>query len=96
MIQDRFRGGQNIHLLFNADIVDFLFKTNGGDIEGLSCYFCSLESFSCPWVNCGAVVHKVFFRDGCFLVLFKDREGRVGPTFHLLVYDVYQENEDAG
>ena len=31
-----------------------------------------------------------------FLVLFKDREGRVGPTFHFLVYDVYQENEDAG
>ena len=39
MIQDRSLGGQNIYLVFNSDIVDFLFKTNGGGTEGLFCYF---------------------------------------------------------
>ena len=30
---------QNISLLFNSDIVDFLFKTNEGEIEGLILLF---------------------------------------------------------
>ena len=29
VVQDRFPGGKNMHLLFNFDIVNLLLKTNG-------------------------------------------------------------------
>ena len=39
MIQDHYLGGQNILLLFNSDILTFLFKTDGAETEGLIILF---------------------------------------------------------
>ena len=42
VVQDRFPGGKNMHLLFNFDIVNLLLKTNGeggGGAEGLILFF---------------------------------------------------------
>ena len=32
---DRFPGGQEVYLVFNSDIVNYLLKTTGGETEGL-------------------------------------------------------------
>ena len=45
----------------------------------------------------GIVEQKVLVSESLvFLDLFKDGGHRVGPIFHLLVFDVYQRNEEAG
>ena len=36
VVQDRFPGGKNMHLLFNFDIVNLLLKTNGEEGGGRS------------------------------------------------------------
>ena len=56
-IQDIFPGRQNIYLLFNSDIVDFLFKTSGGRDRRPN-----FVIFVCG----GGVEQKVLFRAGCF------------------------------
>ena len=66
--------GQNIHLLFNSDIMNYLLKTNGGRDKRPNlffvffffccCFFCSLECFKCHWVDGGGVEEKVLFRAG--------------------------------
>ena len=43
--------------------------------------------------NCGRVAR---WQGGRFLVLFKVGRRRVGPTFHLFVFDINPQNEGAG
>ena len=61
--------GQNINLLFNSDIVNYLLKPMGGETKDLTCFFvvvffCSLECFNCRWFDGVGVKKKVLFRAG--------------------------------
>ena len=67
------RERQNINLLFNSDIVNYLLKTNGGRDKRPNLFFLlllllllfySLERFKCRWVDGGGVEQKVLFRAG--------------------------------
>ena len=51
-------------LFFNSDIVHLLFKTSGGETEGLVFYFCSLECSNCWRVGFCELEQKVLFRAG--------------------------------
>ena len=66
------RERQNVNLLFNSDIMNYLLKTNGGRDKRpnlffvflLLLFFYSLECFKCRWVDGGGVEQKVLFRAG--------------------------------
>ena len=67
MVQDRFPGGENIDLLFNSDIVNFLLETNRGERQkafffSLFFFIYSLKCSNCQWVGGGGLRQKVIFR----------------------------------
>lgn len=82
-------------MLFNFDFVQFLFKTNGGRDKwsNFAIFVVWKALIVGGWV---AVVQsrKFYLGPTIFLVLFKHGERRVDSRFRLLVFHVYQGNEE--
>ena len=84
---------QNIYLLFNSDIVDFLFKTNRGRDRRPNFVVFVVWSVL---LLVGGVEQKVLLGAGYFPGIVQGLGLWVGSRFHLLVPDFYKGNEEVG
>ena len=82
---------QNIYLLFNFDIMDFLFETNRGRDRRPNFVIFVVWSVL---LLVGGVEQKVLLVAGCFPGIIQGLGLWVGSRFHLLVPDFYKGNEE--